>query len=81
MVLVELIFLILFTIFPLCKGCPSQYFGLHCRERCSGNCIGDEPCDHVIGVCSNGCKDGYVGARCANGKKYWFFDDIHATYW
>lgn len=70
MVLVELIYLNLFPSIPLCIGCPSRYFGLDCRQLCSGNCKSDEPCDHVSGACTNGCKDGYVGARCANGKKY-----------
>lgn len=81
MVLIELIYLNLSTIIPLCIGCPSHYYGLDCRQRCSGNCISDESCDHVSGVCTNGCEDGYVGTRCANGKKYSFFVDIHAAYW
>lgn len=68
--LIELINLNLFSSINLCIGCPSHYFGLDCRQRCSGNCISDEPCDHVSGACTNDCKDGYVGTRCANGKTY-----------
>lgn len=40
-----------------------------CSERCSDHCINNGPCDHVSGVCSGGCQDGYLGARCFNCKK------------
>lgn len=49
--------------------CPPGYFGKGCRERCSGHCIRDEPCDHINGECSNGCQDGYIWARCSECKK------------
>lgn len=29
-----------------------------------------KPCHHVSGECSNGCKDGYIGYPCTDGKKY-----------
>lgn len=44
--------------------CPSGYYGLNCKERCSGHCMNDKPCDFVSGYCSNGCHDGYLGTRC-----------------
>lgn len=34
--------------------------------------MNDEPCDHVRGECSNGCKDGYSGSHCIDGKIYSF---------
>lgn len=49
------------------EDCPPEYFGEGCRERCSGHCIKDEPCDHITGECSNDCQDGYTGARCDKG--------------
>lgn len=55
--------------FSLKSECDSNNFGLDCRERCSGHCKNNEPCDHVSGDCSNGCQDGYHGARCFNCKK------------
>lgn len=44
--------------------CPSGYFGMNCRGICTGQCIRDEPCDHVSGICLSGCEDGYIGAYC-----------------
>lgn len=51
------------------KGCPPGQFGIGCREGCSGHCINNEPCDHISGVCSTGCRDGFVGSYCTNCKK------------
>lgn len=48
--------------------CPPEQFGLDCRERCSGQCINNEACDHASGVCSSGCQDGYIGTRCDECK-------------
>lgn len=48
--------------------CPPGRFGLDCRKRCSNNCVNSEPCDHVSGVCFNGCQDGFVGTSCNNSK-------------
>lgn len=45
---------------------------MNCNERCSGHCINNKPCHHVSGECSNGCKDGYIGLLCNDGKKYSF---------
>lgn len=45
---------------------------MDCNELCSGHCIHNKPCHHVRGECSNGCKDGYIGSLCADGKKYSF---------
>lgn len=49
--------------------CLSGYYGTDCSERCSSRCINDGACDHVSGVCSDGCKDGYTGKYCNNCKK------------
>lgn len=51
------------------EECPPGYFGKGCRERCSGHCIREEPCDYVSGECPNGCQDGYIGERCSDCKK------------
>lgn len=77
MVLIEIIILI---ILPLCIECPSQRFGLDCKERCSGHCINNEPCDHVRGVCPSGCQDGYFGTLCTDRREYSFFCNIKSTY-
>lgn len=54
----------------LCLECLKGYFGLHCKERCSGKCANSDPCDHISGVCHSGCQDGYIGNNCNNCKKY-----------
>lgn len=48
--------------------CLSGFFGNKCRERCSGYCKNNDPCDHVLGVCLNGCQDGFVGTLCNKCK-------------
>lgn len=53
--------------------CPYRYFGMDCSESCSGHCINNETCDHVSGVCTNGCQDGYTGSLCTISKIHvWF---------
>lgn len=44
--------------------CSPGHFGLHCKEICSGHCINNELCDHVNGLCTRGCMDGYIGGHC-----------------
>lgn len=50
--------------------CLPGQFGMGCRERCSGYCLNNEPCEHVSGVCSNGCQNGFIGTNCNNCKEY-----------
>ncbi|XP_062590622.1 multiple epidermal growth factor-like domains protein 11 [Saccostrea cucullata] len=47
------------------KGlCAAEKYGKDCKFSCSQNCINKESCDHVTGVCENGCSDGYKGEKC-----------------
>lgn len=48
--------------------CPSGYFGMNCNEKCSGNCINKETCNHVNGVCPSECQDGFLGIHCNKCK-------------
>lgn len=48
--------------------CSSGYFGLDCKSSCSRNCIHNEPCNYISGVCPSGCQDGFVGAQCKSCK-------------
>lgn len=57
------------AVFPPDAECPTGYFGKSCRERCSGRCINNEPCDDGSGECSDGCQEGYIGAHCGDYKK------------
>lgn len=52
----------------ICTECSPGYFGVSCREECKGHCINNEPCNHVTGMCLNGCKDGFIGTLCNNCK-------------
>lgn len=44
--------------------CLFGYYGLNCKECCSGYCMNDKLCDFVSGYCFNGCYDGYFGIWC-----------------
>lgn len=48
--------------------CFSGFFGINCREHCSGHCKNSEPCDPVSGMCPNGCQVGYNGTICIDCK-------------
>lgn len=56
-------------LFSLISECNDGHFGLNCRGLCSGHCESNDPCDHVSGVCSDGCQDGYMDAFCNSCKK------------
>lgn len=60
-------------LFILCvtlnSECKLGHFGMACKETCSDQCLNSETCDHVSGVCSSGCQDGYLGIYCNNCKK------------
>lgn len=49
--------------------CTPDYYGMNCRERCSGHCKSNKPCDHVSGECPGGCEDGYMDEFCNSCKK------------
>lgn len=55
--------------------CLPGYFGVDCRESCSGHCINDESCNHISGHCSSGCQDGYFGEMC-NKCKLWILHHL-----
>lgn len=37
-----------------------------CLETC-GNCLGDETCYNVDGMCMDGCNEGFKGDLCKTG--------------
>ena len=41
-------------------------YGLGCNQSC-GNCSGGVQCDHVTGICPNGCVAGMSGDKCDLG--------------
>ena len=46
--------------------CDNGTFGHDCTRNC-GKCVLNEQCDHVTGVCPNGCNRGYQGIHCTEG--------------
>ena len=64
----------------LLPECSSGTYGKNCTKTCSGNCLHNEPCDHIDGACTDGCEDGYIGNICNICKtfvNYLFIDFYH----
>ena len=54
------------------RDCERGRYGRHCAERCSDNCNGNDHrvCDSKDGKCLGGCKAGWRGEMCNQGKCY-----------
>lgn len=48
--------------FGNCIVCFKGLYGINCIEKCSGLCL-ESMCD-MIGVCFDGCMDGFIGVMC-----------------
>lgn len=48
--------------------CYFGYYGTNCRNQCSINCDMIGSCDRVTGNCDKGCKAGWSGIHCDQGK-------------
>ena len=55
--------------FDLRKGCVDGWYGVDCKQNCSGHCRDNIPCNHVTGQCDGGCAAGWRGALCDEGKQ------------
>ena len=53
--------------YVLIKECTAGWYGLDCKQQCSGHCRDDDVCDHVTGQCDGGCAAGWRGALCDKG--------------
>lgn len=49
------------------KACPVGYYGLQCESKCFGHCKDSETCNHINGLCDNGCDDGWTESNCNKG--------------
>ena len=50
--------------------CDPGFYGKHCIHNCSENCNVTGSCDKFFGVCKGGCKPGWTGIACKQGKYY-----------
>lgn len=48
-------------------GCDNNVYGLVCKRSC-GNCFNRKDCYYINGFCLSGCKVGYNGEKCMDGK-------------
>ena len=51
----------------LLKGCPAGWYGVDCKQQCSGHCRDNAVCNHVTGQCDRACAAGWSGALCSQG--------------
>lgn len=51
--------------------CVVGHYGYNCNETC-GQCMDPKQCSAVSGTCLTGCRAGYVGRLCKEGR--WFVD-------
>ena len=51
----------------LLKECTEGWYGLECKQQCSGHCRDNAMCNHVTGQCKEGCAAGWRDALCDKG--------------
>nr|XP_022303649.1 multiple epidermal growth factor-like domains protein 6 isoform X2 [Crassostrea virginica] len=44
--------------------CGYGFYGVDCSQQCSGHCKNNVTCDHLTGVCNDGCAAGWNGSFC-----------------
>lgn len=47
--------------------CLIGYYGYDCEYKCSVFCRGNILCNYIMGVCNEGCKEGWNGFLCGDG--------------
>ena len=62
----------------LSKGCTEGWYGLDCKQQCSGHCRDNAVCNHVTGGCNVGCTAGWTGTLCNKGVSRW---NIWINFW
>ncbi|XP_062595252.1 multiple epidermal growth factor-like domains protein 10, partial [Saccostrea cucullata] len=46
------------------KTCMFGYYGMECKARCTGRCLGGASCHHISGRCERGCEEGWIFPNC-----------------
>lgn len=49
-------------------GCGHGYYSQDCKYQCPGPCKDNVTCNHVTGLCEEGCAAGWKGLNCDSGK-------------
>lgn len=47
--------------------CTEGVYGFNCSRQCKGHCRETIPCNHVTGMCDEGCAAGWAGMFCEEG--------------
>lgn len=58
--------------------CTTGFYGEKCSSIC-GYCLNNSVCDHVTGVCEQGCEPGYQGENCTEGMWHQGRDSVDET--
>lgn len=66
----------MFLYIQIIVECDGNKYGQDCRQTC-GNCTDGEQCDHVNGICKNGCDAGMMGDTCDQCKHITRFQFIY----
>lgn len=74
-----------FSFMYIKKICRPGYYGNGCGHLCNGYCMSNGICNHVDGVCLDGCQVGYIGKYCNICKKminnsFFWLPNLHHTY-
>lgn len=51
----------------VCIECVIGWFGINCSQPCVGYCRDGVHCNHVTGLCDNGCGAGWTESMCDKG--------------
>lgn len=50
--------------------CEFGYYGIGCQHECSVFCKYSRKCNHISGICDEGCKLGWHGNYCLERKLF-----------
>ena len=50
--------------------CEFGYYGIGCQHECSIFCKYSRKCNHISGICEEGCKLGWHGNYCLERKLF-----------
>lgn len=59
----------LIFVIELSTACIRGYYGFHCDNECSKNCLITQRCDSENGECQGGCKAGWIEPACEESKR------------